>query len=558
MKTIQLIVLLCIAQSILVAQNYFSNDYSEDTKGIRLTTLAVATDGSYYASGNTFNTTTSVSTALLIKCNANGAILWQKSFDQMPNGVIHDIKINKDGDLVAVFKHTTGFGTMKISASGAVLWSKLYTSTTDPYFASAPYTKYSLTISADNQLFVNTSQFTSGSVLYRISDDDGNGDGDHDGDDDEDNDGDNNDDGGDIDTTIVIDDSGSVGKIPTMCMTICDDDSSVIVVGKDNDDCFAFRVGMNGNVIWSKVYDDRTTTNYIRMKSIINLHDGNYMMVGLFSPTYGSQYESGIVIKINKNGDILWSKTYSETAGLRKMDFEKVIQLDNNRLFIIGSDLEPSDYTYHPFMMEIAANGDVIGASYLSNRAITGVTFPTAYIDAAADKNNIIGLSTYISTTNAVSYINKTDNITHITCNPNSLAISATTYDMASLPTRPLTNIHANTYTIDVAALTNTATDMDINLTSNCRLGSFEVANSINSEINASVSVYPNPTVNTLMIQADNMNDATFKVYDMNGHLMMQSLLQDNEVSVKNLASGSYVFVINTNEQTFKGKFVKE
>lgn len=557
MKKIQLILFLCLTHLLINAQNYFSNDYSNDSRGIRLTTLAVNADGSYFASGNTFSTTTATSIPLIVKFDVNGGILWQKSFDLIPNGVIHDIKINKDGDCVAVFKHTSGFGTMKISAAGAVIWSKMYTCPADVSFASAPYTKYSLSLSATNQLFVNTSEFTMNSILYRISDDDGVGDGDHDGNDDEDNDGDNNDDGGDVDTSIVIDDSTSAGKIPTMCMTICDDDTSVIIVGKDNDDCFLLRVGASGNVIWSKVYNDNFTTSYLRIKSIIQLKDGNYLMAGLYSLSYGSMYDKGIIMKINKNGSLLWSKTYNEPVGGNPIDFEKIVQTENGKIFVIGSDFNSAAYEYIPFMMEIAANGSTVSSILLSTRPITGVAFPTAYLDAATDHDNILALSTYVANTYGVSYVNKSDAFNHVACSANNLGLIAADLDMSTVPSRPLSSIHANPNTVTVSTFVNTATNMDMGMHVNCRMGTFTAANQINSIHSIPLNTYPNPAINMVQFDLDYSGQAIINVFDINGKVVLNKVLSENTINVATFASGLYHFVINANEQSYSGKFMK-
>ena len=555
MKQINFILFFVLMSIVSFAQTHFSKDYSDETNGINLTTLAVNIDGSYYASGTTLIGSTT-QFPLLVKFDINGEIIWQKYFDQLPSARIYDIKINKEGACLLVFKHLSGFGTMKVDPLGNVLWAKSYSDPTNSSFSHSPYTKYSLSITKDQQLFVNISQFTFAGSLYKISDDDGPGDGDGDGDDDEDDDGDDDDDGGDIDTIIVIDDSTSAGKIPPMCMTLCDDDTSVIVVGKDNDDCYAYRVGMSGTVLWTKVYQDYTS-NYIRMKSIIPLKDGNYIMAGLYSTVYGSQYDKGIVSKMNKNGDILWSKIYSINDG-SLLDFEKIIQTNDERLYIIGSKVGTGNYL--SVYLEISTTGTLLKSGLLNNRDLYGVTFPTASIDASINNNNIMMLTSHMNSalTLSLSCINKSSSIDNISCSTNNIDITVTDFMMASLPTRPVTAISSGTSTIVTDVIGKSTVNMDLTITTNCKTGECEVVNSIHEYASDNTLLtYPNPVLDVLNFELNNINNAIIKVYDIKGNIIINELLSKSSINVSNLSSGQYIYLIVSDENTFKGKFIK-
>ena len=561
MKKLVALILLGTTMMFVQAQNYFSNDLSFAGQGIVLTTLAVNSDGSFYASGYSKDPGTMLNTPLIIKFDINGNLILQKTFELISGGNIQDIKINHDGDCVALYKIASGFGTMKLSATGNIVWSKSYTEATG-LFSSDPYTKFSLSISKTNQLFVNTNLgYFSKSAVFRISDDDGVGDGDHDGNSDEDGDGDNNDGGGDIDTVVIVEDSGSVGKLPSMCMTICDDDTSVIVVGKDNDDCYALRIGLSGATIWSKVYDDNLTTNYLRMKSIIGLQDGSYVMTGLFSPTYASAYDKGMLTKMNKNGTILWSKIYATTDASITLDFEKVIQTENGNMYIIGSVLNTTTSMYTPVVVQVDASGAVVKSMYISDRNIQSVRFPTACIDGVADHNNLIFVSNYTPTglTEPSTYVNKTDDVDHLSCNKVDIIITATDYAMASLPTRPMTGINTSTVSMDVTAGFTASSNLDVSSSSNCKMGKFEEANGIQTVKEVTISVYPNPTTSTLTFELNNAKNAMVKIYDLKGNMVYtKDLSSSNTIQVASLSSGLYNYIVTTNEGSSTGKFVKE
>ena len=81
MKQINFILFFVLMSIVSFAQTHFSKDYSDETNGINLTTLAVNIDGSYYASGTTLIGSTT-QFPLLVKFDINGEIIWQKYFDR--------------------------------------------------------------------------------------------------------------------------------------------------------------------------------------------------------------------------------------------------------------------------------------------------------------------------------------------------------------------------------------------------------------------------------------------------------------------------------------------
>ena len=560
MKKLIVLVLLSTTLLFAKAQNYFSNDISYTGQGIVLTTIAVSTDGSFYASGYSKDQVTYLKTPLLIKFDINGEIVWQKSFDLISGGDIQDIKVNHDGACVVVYQSISMLGTMKVSPMGAVIWSKSYDAA-----GGDPYTKYSLSVAANNQLFVSANLgYFSKAVLFRISDDDGPGDGDGDGNGDEDNDGDNDDDGGDIDTMVIIEDDGSLGKMPSMGMALCDDDTSVIVIGKDNDDLYAFRVGLSGNTLWSKVYDDFMTSNYIRMKSITSIKDGNLLMAGMFSTTYGSSYDKGILSKMDKNGTILWSKNYTASDINITLDFEKVLQTENGNIYIIGSTQMMGSFKHLPIIVQVDENGNILKSMYLSDKIISSVRFPTACIDVASHHNNLIFVSNYIDGTGVdpTTYINKTDDIDHLACSRANIDIRAIPLGTETIPVRPVTGINVTGLSVTTTVETTKLSNLDVNMKSNCKMGSFtEVViepNSIQNIYTLEVNVYPNPTTSSLTFELNNAVNASVKIYDLKGNVVVSANLNGTAVDVKGLSSGLYNYVVTSNEGTTKGKFVKQ
>jgi hypothetical protein len=70
---------------------------------------------------------------------------------------------------------------------------------------------------------------------------------------------------------------------------------------------WALKISSTGNVLWSKIFDAGTAVNYLYDVAITS--DGGYVMVGSTMPDYGDKKDV-LLIRLNKQGDKLWEKTY--------------------------------------------------------------------------------------------------------------------------------------------------------------------------------------------------------------------------------------------------------
>jgi hypothetical protein len=81
-----------------------------------------------------------------------------------------------------------------------------------------------------------------------------------------------------------------------------------------------------------------------------------------------------------------------------------------------------------------------------------------------------------------------------------------------------------------------------------------DLTNSINENKTHSIRVYPNPTNETLRINYSRTLDHLFySIYSINGKLVQEGILKNNEIQIKHLLSGIYLLSIN---HTLNTKFV--
>jgi hypothetical protein len=74
--------------------------------------------------------------------------------------------------------------------------------------------------------------------------------------------------------------------------------------------------------------------------------------------------------------------------------------------------------------------------------------------------------------------------------------------------------------------------------------------------VNSNISIYPNPAQNILHFT--NISDeATIYIYDMNGKLIVKSMIKDKQTDISTLPSGIYTVKVNDQNEVLRTKVVK-
>ncbi len=121
-------------------------------------------------------------------------------------------------------------------------------------------------------------------------------------------------------------------------------------------DVYAVKTDQNGNLIWSLTYGGPTEEICYDVEQTA---DGGYVLVGYYA-TPPPRWEKLLIIRVDANGDTLWSRRYGGGGSLlHEFNGKSVIVTSNGDYLIAGRfTIIPSPSTHHIFLMKVSASGD--------------------------------------------------------------------------------------------------------------------------------------------------------------------------------------------------------
>ncbi len=249
--------------------------------------MVKCSDGSYFFSANIYDTLGWEVRTKLVKTDANFQIQWEQTFfgdsslnstayyfstvGILPNGTYYAI-----GDYYEYPTSTSAKVLINLSLSGSILWIKMIS---DPQLG---YVHLNPTIGIEpgsGFLISGNTQNSAGNPSY---------------------------------LALKFDFSGNLlwarnctsgdQKNPSYASTVTND-GGMIISGKSSSDIFLARLNTNGNVIWTKRYNDGS---YSRAYAITALADGSFLVGGYVAGTSAAPF----AMKIDAVGNVIWRKSY--------------------------------------------------------------------------------------------------------------------------------------------------------------------------------------------------------------------------------------------------------
>jgi hypothetical protein len=137
-------------------------------------------------------------------------------------------------------------------------------------------------------------------------------------------------------------------------------DGDIIIAGETSSygagstDCYLLKLNQNGDTLWTRTYGG---ANEDGACDVIQTSDNGFILVG-YSSTFTSAFGSVYVVKINSAGDTIWTKSYEKsTANIGS----SIIQLADDGYFIVGQTLQPGQLqTSDCYFIRTDAQGDTL------------------------------------------------------------------------------------------------------------------------------------------------------------------------------------------------------
>ena len=186
------------------------------------------------------------------------------------------------------------------------------------------------------------------------------------------------------------------------------DDGGFIIVGThqlinhNSTDIWLIKTDSNGDTLWTKTFggDQSDIGN-----AVVQSDDGGYI-IAANTYSFGAGGRDILLIKTNANGDSLWAKTFGDSDQDAAYDIQKT--LDDN-FIVAGSITNPGQSAYsNDYLIKINSDGDTLWTKTYSSESDFWAVGNSVY--ATSDGGYVICGTTYWANSDKTDiYIIKTD-----------------------------------------------------------------------------------------------------------------------------------------------------
>ena len=329
-------------------------------------------------------------------------------------------------------------------------------------------------------------------------------------------------------------------------------DGSLIVVGSTNSystansAAYILKTDANGLLLWSKTYEK---SNISGAGDVHKTNDGNYFVSGY---TYENYYNSKLfLLKINENGDTIWTKTISNPDG--GLLGAKISPTSDNGIIFTGTMFFINGEA-KIYMLKTDTTGNVIwfkkygGAEYVgggnSFQTNDGGFILTGVIGNVAKKQNTSSCPNnefFPDSVNTKMFTNGDLYLLRTNCNGDSLW--SRVYGDAGEDVGNSVQ-QTNDYGYAVCGYTTKGSSLDLFLIKTNNYGYTGIGD--NDESMTSFYLYPNPSKGVFQIQVDRyFNEGlNIKVMNISGQNILNKTIdfnKSNQIDLTEYGNGLYL-----------------
>jgi hypothetical protein len=259
----------------------------------------------------------------IVKIDKKGRLIWQKDLGTSHSNIIASIQKSSNNSILALLTtNSKGAGgydiwLVKINKNGTIEWDKTYGSILDEQACSLCQTADSSIYILGNKLGENNKQ-----DLWLIKTDKN---------------------GNKIWDKIL----GSKSLERSCCIFATKDNSIIIaaniIYNNDSSKACFLKLNAQGNIKWNFVWDNQTKQE---VQAANECNDNSYIFAG----NSEGKKSNIFVLKLSKNGKLLWSKTINDIQNIKA---KTIIQtLDNG--YAIGGDIENPKYKKNCLLIKLS------------------------------------------------------------------------------------------------------------------------------------------------------------------------------------------------------------
>jgi len=347
----------------------FAKTYGEADSFDAAFSIQQTTDGGYIVAGSTDSFSAGLADLWILKLDASGNILWQKTYGGTNTDYGESIQQTIDGGYI-VAGYTESFGAgyadywiLKLDSSGNVIWQKTYggtnldhaysiQQTTDGGYIVAGYAELA------NRDFWILKLDNSGNVIWQKH------------------------------CTYNSDEAYSIQQTT---------DGGYIVAGLTkffgpggNSDMWISKLDASGNLLWQEKYGG-TGDDYA--ESIQQTADGGFIVAG-YTASFGAGNWDFWILKLDSSGNVIWQKTYGGTGA----DQAYSIQQTADGGYIVAGFTESFGLSIsNLWVLKLDSSGNIDSScDFISNTSISPEYTNNQYLDTSISQ--IISTATPQST----------------------------------------------------------------------------------------------------------------------------------------------------------------
>ncbi|MBI5541071.1 MAG: T9SS type A sorting domain-containing protein [Bacteroidia bacterium] len=302
-------------------------------------------------------------------------------------------------------------------------------------------------------------------------------------------------------------------------------------------DVYLIKIDVNGDTLWTKSYGGQS---HDYGNSVIQTNDNGYIITGV-TESFGSGLTDVYIIRTDENGDTLWTKTFGGTGD----DSGKSVSKTSDGGFVIAGDIQTSVTDWSAFLNKIDINGNIIWTKIYS---LLDFYFNFNSVVQTNDGGFIVaGTKSHMFTGADNVYLIKTNSYGDTLWSNNYVK----TYHSWG-------NCVAQTF--DGGFVISGTANYDVYLIKTDANGGFVKIDEKLLDTNNFIKIYPNPTSGIINLQISQDFGTIKKIEIFNNLEKIREISQNfSNVDISSFKGGLYFIVVtNINNEKIIRKVIKE